>query len=131
MRKYVNPIDYFETYYRTNKQKNLKDAMNVGIKGFIVRFKIIGRVSIFPHNFSISGAILLIFSYIVEIGERYILSFLILKMKQNGAWKTKMKKYNFYSLASMQTKRISVESAILGRRENIRVYAFACLLIEL
>ena len=52
-------------------------------------------------------------------------------MKQNGAWKTKMKKYDFYSFASMHTKHISVESAILGRRENIRVYAFACLFIEL
>ena len=31
----------------------------------------------------------------------------------------------------MHTKRISVESTILGRRENIRVDAFACLLIEL
>ena len=50
----------------------------------IVRFKIIGRINIFPHNFTISRAILLIFSYVVEIGERYILSYRISKMKQNG-----------------------------------------------
>ena len=53
-----------------------------------VRFKIIGRVIIFPYNFAISGATWLIFSYIVEIGERYILSYLIFKVKQNGTWKT-------------------------------------------
>ena len=41
-----------------------------------VRFKIIGRVNIFPYNFAISGAILQIFSYIVGIEERFILSYL-------------------------------------------------------
>ena len=56
-----------------------------------VLFKIIGQVNIFPHNFAISGAILLIFWYIAEIGERHILCYLILKIKQSGAWKMKKK----------------------------------------
>ena len=51
----------------------------------IVRFKMIGRVNIFPHNVTIFGAILLIISYVVEIGKRYILSYIILKMKQNDS----------------------------------------------
>ena len=52
-------------------------------------------------------------------------------MKQNGACETKIKNYNFYSFASMHTKYISVESAILGQRENIRVYSLARLFIKL
>ena len=47
------------------------------------------------------------------------MSYLILKMKQNGAWKTKVKKYDFYSFVSMHTKRISVESTILAWFRNI------------
>ena len=107
-------FSFIETFhlYRTLCLNEMQISGNRSLK---VRFRIICRVSIFRHNFTISGAILLFFSLIVKIGESYILSYLILKVMQNGAWKTKMKKYNFYSFASMHTKRISVESAILGR----------------
>ena len=97
----------------------LNEMLISGNRSIKVRFRIIGRVSIFLHNFAISGAILLIFSLVVEIEECYILSYLILKMKQNGDWKTKMKKYNFYSFAFMHTKRISLESTILAWFRNI------------
>ena len=96
-----------------------------------VRFKIIDWVDIFAHNFINSRAILLIFSYIVGIEELFILSYSILKMKQNGAQKMKKKKYNFYSFACIYTKRISMESAILARLENISFDAFARLFAEL
>ena len=90
MRKYVNPAYYFETYYSNT----------------IALFKIIGRVNIFLFYFNIFGAILLIFHILLG-----------LKLKQNGAWKTKKKKENFYSFASM-------ESANLFRLENVSFLAY-------
>ena len=53
--------------YRTPCLYEMQMSGNRSLSNTIVLFKIIGRVNIFLNNFTISGAILRIFSYIVEI----------------------------------------------------------------
>ena len=66
--------------YRTPCLNEMQISGNRSLSNTIELFKIIVRVNIFLYNFTISGAILLIFHILLG-----------LKSKQNGAWKTKRK----------------------------------------
>ena len=78
----------------------IDDSMPSYVKASKVRFKIIGRVSIFPHNFTISGEILLIFFiYCRDWGALY---FELSAFQNEAKWRLKNEneKYNSYSFAS-------------------------------